>query len=77
MFGKQWLPGQVGQSLSAEKGLSANSSIPGAGGLSNVTLLYKQVDNALFSELLLCLQFLRHNKYAKEECFGVANSAAF
>lgn len=63
------------RTISPLKKVSANSSIAGAGGLSNVMLSYKRVNNALFSELLLCLQFLRHNKHAKEACFGVANSA--
>lgn len=65
-----------GRTISPLTKFSANSSIPGAGGLSNVTLPYKRVNNALFSELLLCLQFLRKNPYANEAYFGLANSAA-
>ena len=56
-------------SLSSEKIISRNSSLPGVGSISNVDFLYKcrfllqKGISTLFSELLLYLQFLKNNQF--------------
>lgn len=79
MFGKERLPCQI--SLLCGKVICSNSSLPGAGPLSNVNLLYKcrfplQIDNfySVFKASPVSA-VSPNNWYAKEAYFRVAYSA--
>ena len=64
--------------FSAHKFLDSHSPLPVTErmiSLKTVNVPYKEVTSAWFSELLLCMLFLKNNYYAKEAYFGMAKCA--